>query len=647
MSPHMKTNCSQTTRPVEIKTRNSSRLKIKPGPLILTLLLAGAILSGPGWGVQRCAAAGTGFPVASTNEPTQSAGVFKIVVDPSFASLFSPTPGYNSYYPGYSPASGVLTSPMLYQYQTWIGSSKKHVRNTNSPTYFPAQVGTNLYYPNISSYVTNYAQYAFIPPPFDTAQSGPGGVDEVFTEIQDLNMVGQAGGSTGVSNSACAADPRIPSIPNPTAAALVSVMAGPVAIPNLPSNLRSFGIVQQVTAGSSSDFQAQSFFDMFVRVTLPGITGTGSTNFPGGVNAQATLYNDASSPLIVENLAISNLPPTVAYNHSPGSTAVPIKFLTSNPPYWTAGEVLGYLTLAGHGVFSNAVTVSVCDRVTGPGGLLDLTLGTNGAPLPGAPVPWLRTDNSFPTPNSSYNSSVNTYVDPASGITNVQDDAVSFTTGSGTYSLRDFSLGSLNGSITPPLLNNASTYSATSVPLSLMVSNFDLYGDSDFHPSFGDSPVTMLITNGGPSGSTTRYATELQSMDYYLDNGLRLRESPTRPSLGKHTIQPDPRGFRVSSIYDVNLQLSDNDGATWADASRPLRVEASMPPAAPNSIYVTQTGTNAVLQWQGNFALQSTEDLQLPFTDVNVGGVVGGKPVTTGPYTNGMSGRAKFFRLRQ
>lgn len=602
------------------------------------------MLFSPGWGVQRTAA-GTGFPIASTNEPTTSAGVFKLVVDPSFAYLFEPTPGYNTYYPGYSPASGVLTSPMLYQYQTWIGSSAKHVRKTNSPAYFPAHVGTNLYYPNISSYITNYAQYAFIPPPFDTAASGLGGVDELFTEIQDLNMVGQAGGSTGVSNNPACPDPRIPSIPNPVAAQLVSVVAGPIGIPNLPSNRRSIGIVQQGVAGSSSDFPARSFFDMFVQVTLPGIAGTGSTNFPGGVNQMATLYNDASSPLIVENLAVSNLPPTVAYTHSPGSTAVPIKFLTSNPPYWTAGEVLGYLTLAGHGVFSNATTVSVCDRVTGPGGLLDLTFGTNGAPLPGAPIPWLRTTNSFPTPNSSYNSSVNTFVDPASGITNVQDDTVSFTTGSGTYNLRDFSLGALNDSIAPPPLNNYSTsYSALSVPLTLMVSNFDLYGDSDFHPSFGASPVTMLITNSGTSGSTTLYDTELQSMDCYLDNGLRLRESPTSPSHGKHTIQPDPRGFRVSSIYDLNLQLSDNDGATWSDASRPLHVEASMPPAAPNSIYVTQSGTNAILRWHGNFTLQSTEDLQLPFTDVSDG--VGG-PVMSGPYTNPMTGSAMFFRLSQ
>src|ERR1017187_10673466 len=89
-----------------MKIQKLSFQKVRRYPAVFSLLMVGAALLG--LGVQRCAA-GSGFPIASTNEPTQSAGVFKIVVDPSFASLFSPTPGYNSYYPGYSPASGVLT----------------------------------------------------------------------------------------------------------------------------------------------------------------------------------------------------------------------------------------------------------------------------------------------------------------------------------------------------------------------------------------------------------------------------------------------------------------------------------------------------------------------------------------------------------
>ena len=61
------------------------------------------------------------------------------------------------------------------------------------------------------------------------------------------------------------------------------------------------------------------------------------------------LYNDASDPLLIENLSLTNLPPEATYVHGQ-STAVPIRFKYSNPPYWAAGDVLGYLTLAGHGV---------------------------------------------------------------------------------------------------------------------------------------------------------------------------------------------------------------------------------------------------------------------------------------------------------
>ena len=147
------------------------------------------------------------------------------------------------------------------------------------------------------------------------------------------------------------------------------------------------------------DFPAQSFFDVFVEVTLPPVPYTISySDFPAG---GAVLYNDASDPLLIENLSLTELPPTVTYVHGQ-STAVPIRFKNSNPPYWAAGDVLGYLTLAGHGVFTNTVTATApCAAATAPGGLLDQTLGPVGSPNPPPPIPWLRPTNSFPTPNTS------------------------------------------------------------------------------------------------------------------------------------------------------------------------------------------------------------------------------------------------------
>jgi hypothetical protein len=623
MYPHMKTNCYQTIRPGEIETHSPSRIIIKFGSALPALLLAGTVLLGPGWGVPRCAAAIV-FPTSPTNEATMSAGVVQLVVDPSFAFLFAPS--NTSYYPGYSPASGVLTSPMLFQAATYIGTSGLHSRNTGS--YFPAPVGDPSAYPYPpTGTIVNYFQYVTIPPPFDTA---PTGVDEIFTEILKMNLEGRPD-STGQSNSVCS-DPRTP--PEPPVG-MVSVVAG--SMNGFPPNRRSIGIVQRTSADS-----AQSFFDVFVKFTLPSVPGNASEyDFvpQNNVNGVAVLYND--DPLIVENLSISNLPPTVAYNHSPGSTAVQVKFQTSNPPYWTAGEVLGYLTLAGHGVFSNATTVTVCNRVTGPGGLLDVTLGPVGSPLPGAPIPWLRTTNSFPTPGSSYDSLVNTFVDPISGIPNINDDTVSFTDPSlGNIYTRDISLGNLQNPIEPPPYLGTNYYNP---PATLAAMELSLDGLNWF-PAEASGPALMTISNSTAVGSTTStFDTEMLSLE--LTGGspaigsFMLRESPTKQSLGRHTIRQDPRGYRVSSFFDVFLELSTDGGGTWIPANRSIRLQASMPPAAPNSIYVSQIGTNVVLQWQNSFTLQSTTDLLVPFTDVK-------GPVTSGSYTNLMKGNAMFFRLR-
>jgi hypothetical protein len=117
-----------------------------------------------------------------------------------------------------------------------------------------------------------------------------------------------------------------------------------------------------------------------------------------------------------------------------------------------------------------------------------------------------------------------------------------------------------------------------------------------------------------------------------------LRQSPTKPSLGKHTIQSDPRGYRVSSFFDVFTELSLDNGSTWIPANRSMHMEASAPPAAPNSIFVTTSNGTIGLNWLGTFTLQSATKLIGPFTDI------------TGPTTNysAKTGSSQmYFRLRQ
>ena len=408
-------------------------------------------------------------------------------------------------------------------------------------------------------------------------------------------------------------------------------------------------MVQQLTPTvAGTDFPAQSFFDIFVEVTLPQVPGNNSANdFPGLLSGiplpsgqsqdGALLYNDANNPLVIVNTNVTSLPPTAVYIHGV-TLAVPLKFKFANPPYWAADDVIGYLVLAGHGVLpnpsNNCAQVAAAETT-----LLDQTLGPVGSPLSGMPVPWLRPTNSFPTPDSSYDSTMNTFVDPISGTTNVLDDTVTFTNGTGFLYIRDISLGNLLNSIPPPPYLGTNYYNPPGTVAAMQLS----VDGQNWFTAEASGPASVTISNSTAAGNTTStFDTEMLSLNLSGTGpfgSFMVRESPTKQSLGRHTIRQDPRGYRVSSFFDVFLELSVNDGITWHPANRSIRLQASLPPAVPGSIFASQIGTNVVVQWQNNFTLQSTTDLQLPFTDVK-------GPVTSGSYTNLMKGNAMFFRLR-
>ena len=641
----MKTNCLQTNGPVHTKTRHSSRVKINPGSLFPALLLAGALLLGPGGGVQRCAA-GTGFPTVVTNGTTFSIAVVQVVVDPSFAFLFAPAPSYFSYYPGYGgPSNSILTGPVMFDFQTVIGESTNHVRNSVSPTYFPVAAGTGTgpanYPPPNQSYsnILSYADYPYVPPLFT---NGMNGHDEIMTEIEQMNLVGYVDHNSGLSNGTPCIDPRVPSSSD---LATVTVKAGPGGLgisASLPFNRRSIGMVQQITV-APNDFPAQSFFDVFVEVSLPRVPGTiANTAFPF---SGAVLYNDASNPLLIQALSITNLPPEVTYVHGL-SSAVPIRFRDNNPPYWMAGDVMGYLTLAGHGMITNVVTASSpCASAMAPGGLLDVTLGPIGSPIVPPPIPWLRTTNTFPTPGSGLASLVNRPVDTLTGQTNYLDEVVSFfgVNGLNTVYLRNVNFGSFSGSIPPPI-SGIQTFSQASTA---MKCEFSMDG-VNYYPVTASGGISMTISNTLSGGM---YSTEITAMNFngtinggqFSGVALGLRESPTIVSKGKTIIAPDPRGWRISSFFDVFTEISIDTNPNYTPASKSLRVQATMPAPMPQSIFVTQISkTNIVLNWQNNLTLQGATDLRGPWADVP-------GPVLTGPYTNtiGTETQAKFFRTRQ
>lgn len=97
----------------------------------------------------------------------------------------------------------------------------------------------------------------------------------------------------------------------------------------------------------------------------------------------------------------------------------------------------------------------------------------------------------------------------------------------------------------------------------------------------GPAVLTFNIT-GGPPGNPTPYALEMLALDLApFAPGVRVRESPTHPSIGQATVQDAqlPNQYRVDSFFDVFTELTLDDGQTWLPSSDQLHL--LMIPAPP------------------------------------------------------------------
>lgn len=232
------------------------------------------------------------------DDSAPSLGTFEIFIQPDFRPLMVGYPGYNA-------TSFVLTSPLMFDPTTIIGRSAPHLHGS-PPDVNGVPVGT-------AGVVIADSDFIVEPLGFQ----GPADTREVHTRIADFNLAAMGG--------------------------LVTVRAGDAA----PGRPTSPGEVQSLSGASgdpSQDFPAESFFDVFVEVDLPPLG-----LFPGGA-----LYN--MEPLLVINDSLANFPPHVVYIH--GQTpAVPVLLLNDDPGGdWLAGDLFGWLSLAGHGMdFENTV----------------------------------------------------------------------------------------------------------------------------------------------------------------------------------------------------------------------------------------------------------------------------------------------------
>lgn len=141
------------------------------------------------------------------------------------------------------------------------------------------------------------------------------------------------------------------------------------------------------------------------------------------------------------------------------------------------------------------------------------------------------------------------------------------------------------------------------------------YGET---PSIVVKPAVTGVTNSTFPATTTVFS-----------SGSGDATNNTWETVGN--ITPSVNNPVITFTYVSGL----SSGRWYADAIRFI----SQPPN-PGAMTASQIGGNVILNWQGNFILQSATNVSGPYADV-----LG--PVVTGPYTNTTGLTQQFFRLRQ
>src|SRR5205085_8748034 len=103
-------------------------------------------------------------------------------------------------------------------------------------------------------------------------------------------------------------------------------------------------------------------------------------------------------------------------------------------------------------------------------------------------------------------------------------------------------------------------------------------GGKTFLNAGGSNVITTIQVHGsflsGSNGPVSYLDTEMTSMTISnLPLGAIVRESPTKASLGKHTIRAVDGSYRISSFFDVFLEVSLDGGQTFSAALTPTHVE--------------------------------------------------------------------------
>ena len=268
---------------------------------------------------------------------TSSMGFFRIVVSPKFAPYFDNLlVGYPQYW---DPLTLTMTSPVLIDPTTKIQRSAPFLESAEPVGGVPC--GDDPLVLPLDDNTVKDGDFTLTPPAYETIA----GTTEVHTNLYKMDMLPMR------CHPAVAASKGLPQTMADHCA-----YVGPVEVKAGLATAGGHLCPGEVESWGSGGFPALSFFDVFVEVTIPGAP-------------ILNLYNKwPDDPLLVANNNLTSFPPQVVYIHE-NSTAVPIRIHGSgsfvvglNTTNYVDGELVGWLTLSGHGTGLDCTDINACEN---------------------------------------------------------------------------------------------------------------------------------------------------------------------------------------------------------------------------------------------------------------------------------------------
>ncbi|HUR19940.1 MAG TPA: HYR domain-containing protein [Vicinamibacterales bacterium] len=298
-----------------------------------------------------------------------------------------------------------------------------------------------------------------------------------------------------------------------------------------------------------SNWAVDSFFDITYRIDFVGAPGgalagrSGSTTatirmgaVPATNNAPVTITcpdNLTTTAVTPAGTVVNYLAPVVAGGCAPVS-------VVCNPP---SGST-----------FPVGVTIVTCVASDACGQSAICSFSVTVRPPP--PEIFFK-DNGLPPTNGMYISPALFHQLYAAGII-----------------IRDIKHARFTGNLPPPPPGPGQDHSFGSV-VEMEVS---MDGGLSYTKHSAPAAVTTHVTR---QGATQTFDTEMLQLSIQggtLPASIRLRESPTKASLGRTTVQPIGGGNLISSFFDVFTELSTDGGATWMPAADSTHVELRKDP---------------------------------------------------------------------